>query len=227
MYYSSPATTCRCRGRSKPRSGPTCGRSSATSSSTVWLHVSAKKRPATGWSSESLRGAPRRVISYALRRTDAEGRFAFAHLASGLYALLTFQEAQPAPSMQQVVVVRAAVELAIICAFIIVFTRRFVRRPIHRLIASTHEISNMNLDAPIQAGKGSGEVADLVDGDRCLPALRLVALLQLELLADDADQIVRLGNDYSKGIIAFARRSTSAWSRSSALPTSRAALRPR
>ncbi|MBI5363993.1 MAG: carboxypeptidase regulatory-like domain-containing protein [Planctomycetes bacterium] len=49
-------------------------------------------------------GAPRRVISYALRRTDAEGRFAFAHLASGLYALLTFQDAEPGPSMQQVVV---------------------------------------------------------------------------------------------------------------------------
>jgi two-component system NtrC family sensor kinase len=73
-------------------------------------------------------------------------------------------------SLQQVVLLRAAVELAILCALIIVFTRRFVRRPIHQLIASTHEISNMNLDAPIQVGKGSAEVADLA---RSFDAMRV------------------------------------------------------
>jgi two-component system NtrC family sensor kinase len=64
-------------------------------------------------------------------------------------------------SMQQMVIGRAAVELLIICALIIIFARRFVLRPIHQLIASTHEISNMNLEAPIEVKRGSAEIADL------------------------------------------------------------------
>ena len=87
-------------------------------------------------------------------------------------------------SLQQVVVLRAAVELAIICALIIVFTRRFVRRPIHELIASTHEISNMNLDEPIQVGKGSGEIADLA---RSFDAMRV----RLKEAVDEINQFTQ------------------------------------
>lgn len=64
-------------------------------------------------------------------------------------------------SLQNVVLGRLVIELVIICALIIVFTRTFIRRPIHQLIASTHEISNMNLDAPIQVARGSAEISDL------------------------------------------------------------------
>jgi two-component system NtrC family sensor kinase len=73
-------------------------------------------------------------------------------------------------SMQQVVVARLLIELVIICALIIVFTQTFIRRPIQQLIASTKEISIMNLDAPIRVSSGSAEISDLA---RSFDAMRV------------------------------------------------------
>ena len=66
-------------------------------------------------------------------------------------------------SMRQIVIWRALIELGIICALMYVFTRRFVREPISRLIASTKQISKMNLEAPIEVPRGSAELTELAE----------------------------------------------------------------
>jgi two-component system NtrC family sensor kinase len=64
-------------------------------------------------------------------------------------------------NMQLRVLVRVLVEFALITLFIVIFTRRFVTQPIHRLVESAQAISNMDLDRPVQATDGSLELSRL------------------------------------------------------------------
>lgn len=52
------------------------------------------------------------------------------------------------------------VEIALISLFIIYFTRRFLGRPIERLIEGTHAISQMELDKPLDMGGSGSEDLD-------------------------------------------------------------------
>jgi two-component system NtrC family sensor kinase len=64
-------------------------------------------------------------------------------------------------SMQLRVLFRVLVEIALITAFILYFTRRFVSRPIRQLVEATHEISEMELDRPIRVADSSEEINEL------------------------------------------------------------------
>jgi len=54
-----------------------------------------------------------------------------------------------------------AVQIALISLFIIYFTRRFLSRPIDKLIEGTKAISHMELDQPLDIGDSSEELDDL------------------------------------------------------------------
>ena len=60
------------------------------------------------------------------------------------------------------VLLRAGIESVLIALAIIYFTRRFVSRPIEKLIEGTHAVSHMELDKPIDIGDSSEEVDELV-----------------------------------------------------------------
>lgn len=64
-------------------------------------------------------------------------------------------------TMRMRVIVRALVEFVLISVFILVFTRRFVSRPLQQLVEGAQAISQMDLDRPIQAADGSVEIARL------------------------------------------------------------------
>ncbi len=64
-------------------------------------------------------------------------------------------------NIQDRILLRVAVEIVAICVFVWLFTRHFVRRPIHQLIAGTHAISQMELDRPIQFREDGSEIAEL------------------------------------------------------------------
>jgi two-component system NtrC family sensor kinase len=55
----------------------------------------------------------------------------------------------------------SAIEIALISLFIIYFTRRFVGRPVEKLIEGTKAVSEMQLDKPIEFGKSSDELDEL------------------------------------------------------------------
>ena len=61
-------------------------------------------------------------------------------------------------TMRMRVIVRALVEFVLISVFILVFTRRFVSRPLQQLVEGAQAISQMDLDRPIQAADGSVEI---------------------------------------------------------------------
>jgi two-component system NtrC family sensor kinase len=63
--------------------------------------------------------------------------------------------------MKARVLVVTAVEIALISIFIIFFTRRFLSRPIDRLIAGTKAVSQMELDEPINIVGSSEELDQL------------------------------------------------------------------
>jgi two-component system NtrC family sensor kinase len=64
-------------------------------------------------------------------------------------------------TMRMRVLVRALVEMALISAFILIFTRRFVSRPLRQLVKGAQAISQMDLDRPIEAADGSIEIERL------------------------------------------------------------------
>jgi two-component system NtrC family sensor kinase len=55
----------------------------------------------------------------------------------------------------------SAIEVTLICLFIFYFTRRFLSRPIQRLIEGTKAVSQMELDKPIEIGGTSEEIDEL------------------------------------------------------------------
>lgn len=55
----------------------------------------------------------------------------------------------------------SAIEVTLICLFIFYFTRRFLSRPIERLIEGTKAVSQMELDKPIEIGGASEEIDEL------------------------------------------------------------------
>jgi two-component system NtrC family sensor kinase len=64
-------------------------------------------------------------------------------------------------SMKARVLVVTAVEITLIGIFIIVFTRRFLSRPIEELIDGAHKVSEMELDQPLDIRGGSEELDEL------------------------------------------------------------------
>jgi two-component system NtrC family sensor kinase len=64
-------------------------------------------------------------------------------------------------SMKARVLVVTAVEVTLISLFIIFFTRRFLSRPIEKLIAGTKAVSQMDLDEPIDIVGSSEELDEL------------------------------------------------------------------
>jgi two-component system NtrC family sensor kinase len=68
---------------------------------------------------------------------------------------------QETASMQFRVLVVTAVEVSLISLFIILFTRRFLSRPIERLIEGTKAVSHMELDEPINIVGSSEELDEL------------------------------------------------------------------
>jgi two-component system NtrC family sensor kinase len=64
-------------------------------------------------------------------------------------------------TMRMRVLVRALVEMALISVFILIFTRRFVSRPLRQLVKGAQAISQMDLDRPIEAADGSIEIERL------------------------------------------------------------------
>jgi two-component system NtrC family sensor kinase len=68
------------------------------------------------------------------------------------------------------VLTTTAVEILLIAAFIILFTSRFISRPIHRLIEATRTLSAMQLDKPIRVQQRSEELTDLA---RSFDAMRV------------------------------------------------------
>jgi two-component system NtrC family sensor kinase len=64
-------------------------------------------------------------------------------------------------TMRMRVLVRALVEMVLISAFILIFTRRFVSRPLRRLAEGAQAISQMDLDRPIETADGSIEIERL------------------------------------------------------------------
>ena len=64
-------------------------------------------------------------------------------------------------TMRMRVLVRALVEMALISVFILIFTRRFVSRPLQQLVKGAQAISQMDLDRPIEAADGSIEIERL------------------------------------------------------------------
>ena len=60
-------------------------------------------------------------------------------------------------------VLTTALEAAIGAVFVILFTRRFVARPIQQLIVGTKNVSAMELDRPIRITRRSQELDELVD----------------------------------------------------------------
>jgi len=64
-------------------------------------------------------------------------------------------------SMKSRVLVVTAVEVTLIGLFIIYFTRRFLGRPIEKLIAGTHAVSQMDLDQPLDIVGSSEELDEL------------------------------------------------------------------
>jgi two-component system NtrC family sensor kinase len=63
--------------------------------------------------------------------------------------------------MKTRVLVVTAVEITLISVFIIFFTRRFLSRPIEKLIEGTKAVSQMELDEPINIGGSSEELDEL------------------------------------------------------------------
>ena len=59
------------------------------------------------------------------------------------------------------VLLRAAVEVVLIGLFLVYFTRRFVSRPIGKLIQGTEAVSQMELDKPLDLASGSVELDQL------------------------------------------------------------------
>jgi two-component system NtrC family sensor kinase len=64
-------------------------------------------------------------------------------------------------SMQARVLIVTAVEVTLISLFIILFTRRFLSRPIERLIEGTKKVSHMELDQPLNIVGSSEELDEL------------------------------------------------------------------
>jgi two-component system NtrC family sensor kinase len=64
-------------------------------------------------------------------------------------------------SMKVRVLLVTALEIALISLFIIVFTRRFVGRPIEKLIEGFKAVSQMELDTPLDIAPGSEELGEL------------------------------------------------------------------
>jgi len=64
-------------------------------------------------------------------------------------------------AMKQRVMLVTGVEIALISLFIVLFTRRFVSRPIQRLIAGAEAISQMELDKPLDVPGSSQELDQL------------------------------------------------------------------
>ncbi len=52
-------------------------------------------------------------------------------------------------------------QVILISAFLFVFMRHFLERPIRQLIAATRRVSEMNLDEPIESANGGGELGEL------------------------------------------------------------------
>jgi len=64
-------------------------------------------------------------------------------------------------TMKMRVLVRVLVEIGLISLFIVLFTRRFVSRPILQLVKSAQAISQMDLDRPVQVSDDSDEISRL------------------------------------------------------------------
>ena len=64
-------------------------------------------------------------------------------------------------TMKVRVLVRVLVEIGLISLFIVLFTRRFVSRPILQLVDSAQAISQMDLDRPVHITDGSDEISRL------------------------------------------------------------------
>ena len=63
--------------------------------------------------------------------------------------------------MKYRVMLVTAVEIALIGLFIILFTRRFLSRPIEKLVAATKAVGHMELDKPIDTIHSRDEIGDL------------------------------------------------------------------
>jgi len=63
--------------------------------------------------------------------------------------------------MQARIAWRAVAEIVLICPMVYFFARRFIRRPIEKLIAGTHAISQMELDKPVAVPQNAGEITEL------------------------------------------------------------------
>ncbi len=68
---------------------------------------------------------------------------------------------QEVASMKYRVLLVTALEITLISAFIIVFTRRFLGRPIEKLIAGFKAVSQMELDQPVDIAPESEELGEL------------------------------------------------------------------
>jgi two-component system NtrC family sensor kinase len=64
-------------------------------------------------------------------------------------------------NIQQRVAWRVGVEIAAICVFLWVFTRRFISQPIQELIQGMKAVSQMELDRPIPVRNDGSEIAEL------------------------------------------------------------------
>jgi len=64
-------------------------------------------------------------------------------------------------NMKMRVLIVTAVEITLISLFIIVFTRRFLGRPIEKLIEGFKAVSQMELDTPLDIAPGSEELGEL------------------------------------------------------------------
>jgi two-component system NtrC family sensor kinase len=59
------------------------------------------------------------------------------------------------------ILLRVIVEALLICLLVFFFARRFVRKPIQKLIAGTHAIGQMEFAEPVPVPPGHGEIAEL------------------------------------------------------------------
>jgi two-component system NtrC family sensor kinase len=90
-------------------------------------------------------------------------------------------------AMQYRVLLMTAIEIALISIFIIYFTRRFLGRPIQKLIEGAAAISEMDLEKPLDIAGSSQELDELARAFDIMRERLRVALAELNQSAQDLE----------------------------------------
>jgi two-component system, NtrC family, sensor kinase len=102
--------------------------------------------------------------------------------------------------MKARVLVMTAVEIGLISLFIIVFTRRFLMRPIGKLIECANAISQMDLDKPLDIQNSSQELDDLAHAFDVMRERLREALAELNLFTQKLETKVEERSQQLKAV---------------------------